>query len=112
LMAVPLIVSNEVLGAVVFLHDSDPQFFRPDHTAKASILASQLGGLLEAARLSERAREEQRRAGILAEVARSLHSEPDPASLPTPLPTGCASCCVRHWFAFLRGEKAGSISGL
>lgn len=76
-MAVPLIVSNEVLGAAVFVHNSDPQFFTPDHINKASILASQLGGFLEAKRLSERSREEQRRAEILAEVANSLHSSPD-----------------------------------
>ena len=77
MMAVPIIVSNGVLGAAVFLHNSDPHFFTPDHVAKASILASQLGSFLEAMRLSEQAREEQRRAGILAEVAQSLHSEPD-----------------------------------
>jgi len=77
ILAVPLIISNEVLGAVAFVHTSDPDFFSRDHTAKASILATQLGGLLEAMRLSERAREEKRRAGILAEVAHSLHSEPD-----------------------------------
>jgi len=76
-MALPLIVSDEVLGAAVFLHSSEPHFFTPDHVTKASILAAQLGGFLEAVRLSERAREEQRRAGILAEVAHSLHSEPD-----------------------------------
>jgi PAS domain S-box-containing protein len=76
-MAVPLIVSNEVLGAAVFLHNSDPQFFTQDHLAKASIFAAQLGGFLEAMRLSERAREEKRRAGILAEVALALHSEAD-----------------------------------
>ena len=77
IMAVPLIISNEVLGAVAFVHTADPDFFSADHSAKASILATQLGGLLEAMRLSERAREERRRAGILAEVAQSLHSEPD-----------------------------------
>jgi len=77
MMAVPLIVSNEVLGAAVFLHNSDPHFFTDDHLAKASILAGQVGGFIEAIRLSERAREESRRAGILAEVAQSLHSEPD-----------------------------------
>ena len=77
IMAVPLVLSNEVLGAVVFVHTSDADFFRPDHAAKASILAAQLGGLLEAMRLSERAREQERRAGILAEVAQSLHAEPD-----------------------------------
>ncbi len=76
-MAVPLVVSNEVVGAAVFLHNTEPHFFTPDHVAKASIVAAQLGGFLEAMRLSERAREEQRRAGILAEVAHSLHSAPD-----------------------------------
>lgn len=77
MLAVPLIVSNEVLGAAVFLHTSDPHFFNSGHLAKASILAAQLGGFLEAARLTERAREEERRAGILAEVALALHSEAD-----------------------------------
>lgn len=76
-LAVPLIVSNEVLGAAAFVHTSDAHFFNSDHLAKASILAAQLGGFLEAVRLAERAREEQRRAGILAEVALALHSEAD-----------------------------------
>ncbi len=77
MMAAPLVVFNEVIGAAVFLHNSDSYFFHPDHVAKATILAGQLGSFLEAARLSELAREEQRRAGILAEVAHSLHSESD-----------------------------------
>ena len=77
MLAVPLMIHNEVIGSAVFLHTTDPHFFNPDHLAKASILAAQLGSFLEAVRLSEQAREEQRRAGILAEVAHSLHSEPD-----------------------------------
>ena len=77
MMAVPLLLSNEVIGAAVFLHTTEPHFFRPDDLAKASILAAQLGSFLEALRLSELAREEQRRAAILAEVAHSLGSEPD-----------------------------------
>jgi PAS domain S-box-containing protein len=81
MLAVPLMISNEVIGAAVFLHTTDPHFFNPDHVAKGSILAAQLGSFLEAVRLSELAREEQRRAGILAEVAHSLHSEPDLALL-------------------------------
>ena len=81
MLAVPLILSNEVLGAAVFLHTSDPHIFNSDHLAKASILAAQLGGFLEAMRLSERAREEQRRAGILAEVAFSLRAEADLGTL-------------------------------
>ncbi len=81
MMAAPLVVFNEVIGAAVFLHNSDPHFFNPNHVVKATILAGQLGSFLEAARLSELAREEQRRAGILAEVAHSLHSESDLAVL-------------------------------
>ena len=76
-MAVPLVVFDEVIGAAVFLHTTEPCFFSADRAAKATILAAQLGSFLEAARLSGQAREEQRRAGILAEVAHSLHSEPD-----------------------------------
>jgi hypothetical protein len=40
-------MSNEVIGAAVFLHTNDPHFFSPDHVAKASILAAQLGSFLE-----------------------------------------------------------------
>ena len=81
MLAAPLVVFNEVIGAAVFLHTSDSHFFNADHVAKASILAAQLGSFLEALRLSEQAREEQRRTVILAEVAQSLHSEPDLAVL-------------------------------
>jgi PAS domain S-box-containing protein len=81
MMAVPVVVFNEVIGAAMFLHTSDPNFFNPDCAAKATILAGQLGSFLEAQRLSAQAREEQRRAGILAEVAHSLHSEADLAVL-------------------------------
>ena len=77
LMAAPLVVFNEVIGAAVFLHNSNAHFFTPDHATKATILAAQLGSYLEAFRLSEQAREEQRRAEILADVAHSLQSEPD-----------------------------------
>src|ERR1700747_972048 len=55
LMAAPLVVSNEVLGAVAFLHDSQPGFFNEDLAAKATIVAGQLGSLLEARRLTEAA---------------------------------------------------------
>jgi PAS domain S-box-containing protein len=81
LLAVPLMIHNEVMGAAVFLHTTDPHFFNPDHVARASILAAQLVSLLEAVRLSEQTCEEQRRTGILAEVAPSLHSKPDSALL-------------------------------
>jgi len=77
LLAAPLLVSNEVIGAVTFLHDSIDDFFNEDLSAKATILAGQLGSLLEATRLSDASREEHRRAEILAEVAHVLHGTPD-----------------------------------
>jgi len=77
LLAAPLLVFNEVIGAVSFLHTSEDEFFNDDLAAKATILAGQLGSLLEAARLSEASREEHRRAEILADVAHALHGSPD-----------------------------------
>jgi PAS domain S-box-containing protein len=77
LMAAPLMVFNEVIGAVTFLHDSNPEFFNDDLAVKATILAGQLGSLLEASRLNEAPREEYRRAEILADVAHVLHGAPD-----------------------------------
>ncbi len=77
LMAAPLVVFDEVIGAVTFLHDSDEEFFNEDLVAKATIMAGQLGSLLEATRLSEVSREEHRRTESLAEVASSLHGTPD-----------------------------------
>ncbi len=77
LLAAPLLVFNEVIGAVTFLHDSNDDFFNEDFAAKATILAGQLGSLLEAARLGEASREEHRRAEILADVAHALHGSPD-----------------------------------
>jgi PAS domain S-box-containing protein len=81
LLAAPLVVFNETIGAVTFLHDSDASFFNEDLAAKATILAGQLGSLLEATRLSEASREEHRRAEILADVAHALHATPDVASV-------------------------------
>jgi two-component system NtrC family sensor kinase len=77
LMAAPLVVFDEVIGAATFLHDSSEEFFNEDLAAKATILATQLGSLLEATRLGEASREEHRRAEILAEVATALHATPD-----------------------------------
>jgi PAS domain S-box-containing protein len=77
LLAAPLIVFNEVIGAATFLHDSDANFFNEDLAIKATILAGQLGSLLEATRLNAASREEHRRAEILADVAHVLHGTPD-----------------------------------
>jgi PAS domain S-box-containing protein len=81
MMAAPLVVSGEVIGAAVFLHASDGDFFSDDLAAKATILAGQLGSLLEASRLSQVSREEHRRAEILAEVAQAIHSVPAAAAV-------------------------------
>ena len=77
LLAAPLMVFNEVIGALTFLHDSNHEFFNDSLAAKATILAGQLGSLLESARLSEASRDEYRRAEILADVAHVLHGAPD-----------------------------------
>jgi PAS domain S-box-containing protein len=77
LLAAPLLVFKEVVGAVTLLHDSEDNFFNEDLAMKATILAGQLGTLLEAARLGEASREEHRRAEILADVAQALHGTPD-----------------------------------
>ena len=45
IMAAPLVVGNEAIGAATFLHCSDPDFFNEDMAAKATILAGQLGSL-------------------------------------------------------------------
>jgi PAS domain S-box-containing protein len=77
LLAAPLLVFNEVIGALTFLHDANDEAFNEDFAAKATILAGQLGSLLEAARLGEASREEHRRAEILADVAHALYGSPD-----------------------------------
>jgi two-component system NtrC family sensor kinase len=81
ILVAPVVVSNEVIGAATFLHDSDANFFNDDFAAKATILAGQLGSLLEATRLGEVSREEFRRAEILADVAHALHGTPDVAAV-------------------------------
>src|SRR2546430_11275102 len=73
IMAAPLVVSNEVIGAAVFLHCSDPDFFSEDLAAKATILAGQLGSLLEAGRLTRVSPEPHCRPQILVGVGQTLH---------------------------------------
>jgi PAS domain S-box-containing protein len=80
-LAVPIMVFHEVIGAVTVLHDSDDDFFNEDLAAKATILSGQLGSLLEGTRLNETSREEHRRAEILADVAHALHGSPDVAAV-------------------------------
>jgi len=81
IMGAPLVVGNEAIGAVTFVHCTDQDFFNEDLAAKATILAGQLGSLLQASRLTQVSREERRRTKILAEVAQALHSAPESAAV-------------------------------
>ncbi|MGH9513381.1 MAG: PAS domain S-box protein [Terriglobales bacterium] len=81
ILAAPLMVSNEAVGVVVLVRQNDADFFNDDLAVKATVLAGQLASLLEARRLSENSREEHRRAEILAEVAHTLHTVPDPSGV-------------------------------
>jgi len=80
-MAAPLLVGNEAIGAVVFLHTDARSRFDQGAVAKAAILAGQLSTALEALRLHELSREEHRRTSILVEVATALHGLPDNSSV-------------------------------
>ncbi len=81
LLAAPLLVFNEVIGAITFLHDSEDNFFNPELASQATVLAGQLSALLEATRLGEASREDHRRAEALATVAHAVHAAPDVSSV-------------------------------
>jgi PAS domain S-box-containing protein len=81
LMAAPLVVSNEVIGAAVFLQASEAHYFNDDLAAQATILAGQLGSLLEASRLAQVSREQQCRAEILVEGSPAVYVVPDASAV-------------------------------
>jgi PAS domain S-box-containing protein len=81
LLAVPLMVFNEVIGAVTFLHDSNQDFFNEGLAGKATILAGKLGSLLEAARLRESSRQESHRPESLTDLAHAQHGAPNVSSV-------------------------------
>ncbi len=80
-MAAPLLVSGDAAGAIVLVQSVPDGGFDENAVAKVTILAAQLGTELEALRLNQLAREEQRRASILVEVASALHGLPDTAAV-------------------------------
>jgi two-component system NtrC family sensor kinase len=80
-MAVPLLVSGEVAGAIAFVRTAPGADFDDDAVAKVTILAAQLGTAIEALRLNQLSREEHRRASILVEVATALHGLPDTSAV-------------------------------
>jgi two-component system NtrC family sensor kinase len=81
ILAAPLLVAGDVIGAVAFLHDQPEARFDDDAAAQATILAAQLGTALEALRLNLVSQEEHRRAMILAELATALHGLPDTSAV-------------------------------
>ena len=80
-MAVPLLVSGDLVGVITFLHDQTASRFDDDSAAKATVLATQLGTALEALRLRQLSGEEHRRAMILAEAATALNALPDTSAV-------------------------------
>jgi len=74
MLAAPLVVSGEVIGVAVLLHDSDADFFTADLASKATILASQLGSMVEVARRRESSFEERERAVQLMDLTHALQS--------------------------------------
>jgi PAS domain S-box-containing protein len=81
LMVAPVVAFTEVIGAVTFLQDSETNFFNEDLAAKATILAGQLGSLLEARRRNAAPVQEQSKAEILADITQALQGTPDVSSV-------------------------------
>jgi two-component system NtrC family sensor kinase len=80
-MAAPLLVSGQVVGAIAYVQSAPDAGFDVDAVAKVTIVAGQLGTALEALRLNELASEEHRRASILVEVASAMPGLPDIAAV-------------------------------
>ncbi len=81
IMAAPLVVADEVVGAAAFLHCSNNNFFNEDLASKATRLVGQLGNLLEASRWNQLSRGEHRRAESLMQMAHQVSALPDAASV-------------------------------
>jgi len=69
IMAAPLIISGEAIGAAVFVQGSDPAFFSDDLAAKATILAGQAAVALEMTRNLHLSEQHRRRAEALMSLA-------------------------------------------
>jgi two-component system NtrC family sensor kinase len=80
-MAVPLLISGELAGVIMFVHETVGSHVDEDSVAKANVLSSQLGTALEALRLRQLSDEERRRAMILVETATALHGLPDTSAV-------------------------------
>jgi len=106
-LAVPLMVFGQARGILVLLHVEHTAFFGSDAAAKASILAAQMGSLLEASRLEQISREEHRRSAILLEFARALPSAPDVSSVQEALADRLRNLLGAHVVCVLLRQATG-----
>lgn len=73
-MAAPLIVAGDAVGALAFVHESDPEYFNDVIAGQATIVAGLLGTLVQIGRLSQESRDEHQRAESLVAIASELNS--------------------------------------
>jgi PAS domain S-box-containing protein len=81
ILAAPVTVSKEVIGVVTLLDDAEESCFNESFAAKATLLATELGNLLETAAPATAWPAPQRRAEVLADVVQVLRETPDLASV-------------------------------
>ena len=80
-VALPLLVAGEVIGVIVFAYTDPSAVSNASTVPQATILSAHLGTALEAFRLNQASHEERRRASILVEVAKALHTLPDTSAV-------------------------------
>jgi len=80
-VAAPVMVAEEITGAIAFVRTDTGPAFDDSAAAKLTIVAGQLGSALEALQFQRLSREEHRRASVLVEVASALHGLPDTSAV-------------------------------
>jgi two-component system NtrC family sensor kinase len=80
-LAAPVLVSGQVIGAVVYIKTEHGAVFEHETVAKLGVLVSQLGTAVEALCLNQLSSEAQRQATILIDVASTLRGLADPAAV-------------------------------
>lgn len=73
-MAAPLVVAGDAIGALAFVHQSDPEYFDEALASQATTVAGLLGTLVQMARLSRASEVEHQRAESLVALASELNS--------------------------------------
>ncbi len=74
LMAAPLMVAGKVRGAISFVDTANADAFSSELAQKAAMLGAVLGSVVESARLNSTSLRERRKAELLLDCARVLHS--------------------------------------